>query len=207
MRPRVRHIRLAACGALRAGLLALALAAPLGAGAQAPSNPSLNAQLLVGARQGDLAQVERVLAAGASPSSRNRLGKTALLLAAEKGNLAIVEAMLKAGADVDQASIEGVTPLMAASYAGAAPVVKRLLAAGAKTDLVDRMNKPAMVYAAGQGSAAAIDALLALGHRRQRRLRAQPDRAHVGRRARARATPCSCCSSAARSATCATTAA
>jgi hypothetical protein len=54
------------------------------AGAQAPSNPTLNAQLLVGARQGDLAQVERVLAAGASPSSRNRLGKTALLLAAEK---------------------------------------------------------------------------------------------------------------------------
>ncbi len=66
-----------------------------------------------------------------SPSSRNRLGKTALLLAAEKGNLAIVEALLRRGADVDQASIEGVTPLMAASYAGAAPVVKRLLAAGA----------------------------------------------------------------------------
>ncbi len=107
-------------GVLRAGLIALALAVPLGAGAQAPSNPTLNAQLLVGARQGDLAQVERVLAAGASPSSRNRLGKTALLLAAEKGNLAIVEAMLKSGADVDQPSLEGVTPLMAASYAGAA---------------------------------------------------------------------------------------
>ena len=59
------------------------LAFASGLGAQAVSNPNLNAQLLVGARQGDLAQVERVLAAGAVPSSRNRLGKTALLLAAE----------------------------------------------------------------------------------------------------------------------------
>ena len=54
---------------LCSGLLAIALTAPLGAAAQAPSNPSLNAQLLVGARQGDLAQVERVLAAGAAPAS------------------------------------------------------------------------------------------------------------------------------------------
>ena len=131
--------------ALCSGVIAFALALPLGAAAQAPSNPSLNAQLLVGARQGDLAQVERVLAAGAAPASRNRLGKTALILAAEKGNLGIVEAMIKGGADVDQASLEGVTPLMAASYAGAEPVVKRLLEAGAKTDARDRMNKPAMV--------------------------------------------------------------
>jgi ankyrin repeat protein len=148
---------------LCSGLLAFALAAPFDAAAQTPSNPSLNAQLLVGARQGDLAQVERVLAAGASPASRNRLGKTALILAAEKGNLAIVEAVMKAGADVNQASLEGVTPLMAASYAGAAPVVKRLLEAGAKTDARDRMNKPAMVYAAGQGDAATVDALLSSG--------------------------------------------
>src|SRR5215218_2737614 len=87
---------------LCSGLLAIALATPLDAAAQASSNPSLNAQLLVGARQGDLAQVERVLGAGASPVSRNRLGKTALILASEKGNLAIVDAMLKGGADVDQ---------------------------------------------------------------------------------------------------------
>jgi hypothetical protein len=71
MTPRIRQ-PLFLAGALRASVIAAALAAPFGAGAQAPSNPSLNAQLLVGARQGDLAQVERVLAAGASPSSRNR---------------------------------------------------------------------------------------------------------------------------------------
>jgi ankyrin repeat protein len=140
-----------------------ALGAPGFAHAQAESNPSLNAQLLVAARQGNLAQVERALDAGAAPGSRNRLGKTALLLAAEKGNLPIVETMLKRGADVNQASLEGVTPLMAASYVGAAPVVQQLLAAGARTDLRDRMSKPAIVYAAGQGQAGAVDALLASG--------------------------------------------
>ena len=134
--------------------------------------PSLNAQLLVGARQGDLAQVERVLAAGAAPSSRNRLGKTALLLAAEKGNLAIVEAMLKSGADVDQASLEGVTPLMAASYAGAAPVVKRLLAAGAKTD-VARSHEQAGDGLCGRAGQRRRDRCAArFRHRRRRRLRA-----------------------------------
>ena len=45
--------------------------------AQAPSNPSLNAQLLVAARQGDLPAVKAALARGAEPSSRNGQGKTA----------------------------------------------------------------------------------------------------------------------------------
>src|SRR5204862_5366992 len=60
----VRHAALAA--ALWAACVASALA-------QAPSNPNLNAQLLVGARQADRAQVERTLAEGAVPNARNRL--------------------------------------------------------------------------------------------------------------------------------------
>src|SRR5512138_2222842 len=93
-------------------LLVLSLAVA-GAFAQAPGNPNLNAQLLVGARQSDPAQVQRTLAAGAAPESRNRLGKTALLIAAEKGDMAIADLLLAAHADVNLASLEGVTPLMA----------------------------------------------------------------------------------------------
>ena len=98
----------------------LLAAAGLGgsASAQVTSHPNLSAQLLVSARQNDLAAVERVLANGAAPNARNRLGKTALLLAAEKGNVALAQRMLDAGADVNLASLEGVTPLMAASYGG-----------------------------------------------------------------------------------------
>ena len=102
--------------AWRKALSCLALVvATSAAQAQAPSNPNLNAQLLVGARQNDMAQVERVLAQGAAPNSRNRLGKSALVLAAEKGNLPLANRMLEAGADVNLASLEGVTALMAAS--------------------------------------------------------------------------------------------
>lgn len=53
--------------------------------AQTASNPNLNAQLLVAARQSDLSALDRALERGAAPNSRNRLGKTALLIACEKG--------------------------------------------------------------------------------------------------------------------------
>ena len=69
------------------------------AGAQTPSDPTLNAQLLLAARQNDLPQVERVLSQGEAPNSRNRLGKTPLLMACEKGNLPLASRMLGAGVD------------------------------------------------------------------------------------------------------------
>lgn len=78
-------------------VVACVVASP--AAAQAPTNPNLNAQLLVAARQSDAARVERALAQGAAPNSRNRLGKTALLMAAEKGDLALAERLLAAGSE------------------------------------------------------------------------------------------------------------
>ena len=131
-----------------AGLAPWVIAAGLGTGAtvsaqaQASSvSPlSLNAQLLVSAREGNVAQVARLLDQGAAVNSRNRLGKTPLLMACEKGSTELAEAALKAGADVNLASVEGVTPLMAASYGGHAVLARRLLAAGARTAPLDRMT-------------------------------------------------------------------
>ncbi len=130
--------------------------------AQAPSNPAVNAQLLVAARQSDMAQLERMLAQGAATNSRNRLGKTALLIAVEKSNLTMVKRLLAAGSDVNLASLERVTPLMAACYGGQAELVTLLLQAGARTEPVDQMNKTAAVYAAAQGQTAALEALLSV---------------------------------------------
>ncbi len=131
--------------------------------AQAPSNPSLNAQLLVAARQGDLPAVKAALARGAEPSSRNGQGKTALVMAAEKGQVDLALTMIEAGTDVNLATVERVTPLMTASYVGTAVVVQGLLKKGARWEPVDRMGKPAALYAAGQGQLDALRLLLEAG--------------------------------------------
>ena len=51
--------------------------------AQSESNPSVNAQLLVAARNTDLEAVKKSLDRGAAPNSRNRLGKTSLYISIE----------------------------------------------------------------------------------------------------------------------------
>jgi len=145
---------------LVAGALAFACAT---AWPQAETNPNLNAQLLVAARNNDVAAVEHALAQGAAPNSRNRLGKSALLMACEKGQSELAATLLRAGADVNQASLEGVTPLMAASYGGHAAIARDLLRAGARTDGLDRMHKNAWIYAAAQGHAEVVMLLLDAG--------------------------------------------
>jgi ankyrin repeat protein len=149
-----------ASGWVLLGVAVLGLQAAL---AQAPSNPNLNAQLLVAARQGDLPAVKAALARGAEPSSRNGLGKTALVMALEKGQDELALTMLEAGTDVNLATVERVTPLMTASYVGSAALVQRLLAKGARWDPVDRMGKPAALYAAGQGQREVLRVLLDAG--------------------------------------------
>src|SRR6185503_16374275 len=106
-------------GSVKALALAVALSFPPGpAVAQAAGNPNLNAQLLIAAREGDAARVDRVLAQGAAPDARNRVGKTSLWISSERGRLDLVERLLAAGADPNLAALDGVTPLMAASYSG-----------------------------------------------------------------------------------------
>src|SRR5437899_65104 len=68
---------------IRSLALSLCLLAPVSGGAQ---DLSSNAQLLVAARQGDLALAKRLLEGGAAVNSRNRLGDTPLLIALKNGN-------------------------------------------------------------------------------------------------------------------------
>jgi hypothetical protein len=72
-------------------VLAIALAFTPGftpnlAAAQATSNESVNARLLVSVRTGDDAGVQRALADGAAVDSRNRLGESALLVALKRSD-------------------------------------------------------------------------------------------------------------------------
>ena len=128
--------------------------------AQISPHQSVNAQLLVAARQVDLDGIQKSLDRGASPNSRNREGKTALFLGIEKNHIAIVRMMLAAGADVNLASLQKVTPLIAAAYAGNSEIVSLLLDKGAKLEEEDRLHKSALVYAAGMGHTGIVEQLL-----------------------------------------------
>src|SRR5512141_2615971 len=88
VKPMVR----AACSIVIAA--AAALAAPLAVAAE--SDLSVNALLLVAARNADAPALDRALGNGASPNARNRLGETALLIALKKDDVAMARRMLDA---------------------------------------------------------------------------------------------------------------
>jgi ankyrin repeat protein len=119
--------------AIAIGFLALS-----GIARGAEQDLSVNARLLLAARNGDAAGLERALKGGAAANSRNRLGETALLIALKKGDLAMAKVMLDAGTDVNLPAVNGVTPLMAAAFAGQAEMVATLSAA----QPVGRMGTP-----------------------------------------------------------------
>jgi len=108
--------------------LSLCLLAPVSAGAQ---DLSPNAQLLVAARQGDLAAVKRLLDGGAAVNARNRLGDTPLLIALKNGYKDMARLAVERGANVNLANLASVTPLMAASFSGNGELVEILLKKGA----------------------------------------------------------------------------
>ena len=157
--------------------LSLCLLAPVSAGAQ---DLSPNAQILVAARQGDLAAAKRLLEDGAAVNSRNRLGDTPLLIALKNGYKDVARLAVERGANVNLANLSSVTPLMAASFSGNAELVKVLLEKGAERAPVDRVGKTAMVYAAGLAEQLLSFLVCALDRHRERGLAAVVARAGIG---------------------------
>ena len=146
-------------------ILAVAVLALAGVSAThgAEQDLSANARLLLAARNGDAASVERALKAGAAANTRNRLGETPLLIALRRDDLALAQLMLDAGADVNLPAVNGVTPLMAAAFGGHAQMVVALLGKGADVNARDRLKKTAMIYAAGEGRTDVVRILIARG--------------------------------------------
>jgi ankyrin repeat protein len=65
------------------------------------TTPSSSAALLLAAKDGDVAGVERALTAGADVDVRDAREMTALMHAADKGRLGCVRVLVAAGADVN----------------------------------------------------------------------------------------------------------
>ena len=113
---------------------------------------------------GNLALVERLIAAGADVAAVNQFGSTPMAEAATVGNAAVIEALLDAGADVDTPSADGQTPLMIVARSGNLTAARRLLEHGANVNAREQWREQtALMWAAAQNQGAMTALLVAHG--------------------------------------------
>ncbi len=146
---------------LRAGLivvlLALAIAGPI---AQGDTTTPLHWAV----HKGDVAEVDRLIKAGANVNARTDLGVTPLSEAALASNTALIERLLKAGADPNAPGADGQTALMVIARTTNVAAARLLLDHGANVNAAEAQRKQtALMWAAAQSQAAMVKELIARG--------------------------------------------
>src|SRR5215813_12056355 len=100
---------------------------------------------------GNVAEVRRLLKAGANVSLANNYGATPMGLAAEVGNAEIIKLLLEAGADDESPNADGQTALLSVSRTGNVEAAKLLLDHGAKVDVREKWGgQTALMWAAAR---------------------------------------------------------
>jgi ankyrin repeat protein len=113
---------------------------------------------------GDVAEVRRLIAAGADVSAANHYGVTAMGLAAEVGHAEILSLLLKAGADADSPNPEGQTALLAVARTGNVDAARVLLASGARVDARETWGgQTALMWASARRHPEMMKLLIAAG--------------------------------------------
>jgi ankyrin repeat protein len=123
-----------------------------------------NDKLVNAAYSGDVAEIERLIAAGADPNADIGTGAgRPLRAAAENGHVAAMAALLKAGAHVKGATSAGITALVLAAGRGHTAAVDALVAAGADVHHANKNGDTALHRASVNGRLDAARALLEAG--------------------------------------------
>ncbi len=169
----LRERGFAAAGAavvLAAGLLAGSGCASLSHGVAESSaavnhrGPDGSTPLQWAVYRDDVAEVKRLLRAGASVSEANDYGATPMMLAAVTGNTAIIKLLLEAGADPESPNAEGQTALMLVARTGNVAAAKLLLRRGAHVDARERWRgQTALMWASARRHPQMMELLLAHG--------------------------------------------
>jgi ankyrin repeat protein len=115
------------------------------------------------ARDADVEQVRKLIAAGSDVNAAEADGTTALLWAAYQSSPELVSLLLKSGANPNEPNGFGVTPLLQASRYGDAATIRALLDGGADMAKAARAGETPLMAAARAGSADAVKLLLERG--------------------------------------------
>jgi len=113
---------------------------------------------------GNLALVERLIAAGADVKAANEFGSTPLAEAATVGDVGVIAALLDAGAPVDATGADGQTALMVVARSSNTAAAEVLIANGADVNARELWREQtALMWAAAQNQPAMVDLLVAHG--------------------------------------------
>src|SRR5690606_33522957 len=119
--------------------------------------------MLPAVRQGNVAQVRRLLLTGRSPDVADAQHRTAVVLAAAAGNVGVAELLIEYGADVKAEDVRGYTALHEAAAADEIELVEMLIDAGAPLDAADRYGATPLMLAAASERGRTVSLLLEAG--------------------------------------------
>jgi len=147
----------------------------------APARPPSLRSLLTAARQGDVTELTRAIAAGIDVNGRDpRFRQTALIRAAMFAQPEALRLLLEAGAKPSlTAAPEGLAAMHWAVMHPRADLVELLLRAGVSPDATDELGRSPLDHALAAGSVEATRALLAAGAAPERM--AMPISGRIGR--------------------------
>lgn len=127
--------------------------------AQAEGGPAR--ALLDAAAKGDVAAIQKALAAGVKVDARDGQGRTPLLLATHANRPEAARVLIAAGADVNAKDNIEDSPYLYAGAEGRNEILKMTLAAGADLKSVNRYGGTALIPAAHHGHPETVKILLA----------------------------------------------
>ncbi len=114
--------------------------------------------------ENDVAEVRRLIGAGADVSLANEYGATPMSLAAEVANTEILKQLLDAGADPESPNADGMTALMAVARTGNVEAAKLLIDRGAEVDAREAFGgQTALMWASARRHPRMIELLVSHG--------------------------------------------
>ena len=160
----------ALAGICAAGLLAFAIAHASAGDPSLPGaapdvrGPDGSTPLQWAVYRNDLAEVKRLLKAGAKVGEANNYGATPMQMAAVTGNTQILELLLAAGANADSPNAEGQTALMAVARTGNIEAAKLLLRHGAAVNARETWGgQTALMWASARRHPQMMELLISRG--------------------------------------------